>query len=134
MTKPRHILEAAVAADSLSTEAMEALAKAKNTTPLAIRTELLGKVYELARNGDAEALRMMLEKTSGCVLGPIDRIRSARRLARRVEKTLGQGLISIAEAAKLTQLVKVRRELELDDLNTRLSTIEATVVARDGGG
>jgi hypothetical protein len=55
---------------------------------------------------------LLLEKTAGAVLGPVERVRSARRLARRVEKALGQGLISVSKATKLVQLVKGRRELE----------------------
>src|SRR5678816_3589660 len=110
--------------ERLSTEALEAVARAKGTTPLAIRTSLLGKLHELAMTGDLHAIELLLERTSGCVLGPVERVRSARRLARRVEKALGAGLISIAEAQKLTQLVRIRRELERDNIDERLREVE----------
>ena len=71
-------------------------------TVLQMRTTVLGKVAERALAGDPDRVALILERTAGVVLGPIERVRSARRLARRVEKALGTGLISVNEAAKLT--------------------------------
>ena len=88
------------------------------------------KLAQLAQNGDLQALELLLERTSGAALGPIERVRSARRLARRVEKALGAGLISIAEAQKLTALVRVRRELERDNVEERLRAVEGRVLER----
>ena len=135
MSGPKDVVAAVVAAESLGSEALEAVARAKNMTPLALRTSLLSKLHELAQGGDLQALELLLERTSGAALGPVERVRSAKRLARRVEKALGAGLISIAEAQKLTALVRVRRELEHDDLDRRLAEVEGGVwsVRSDGG-
>ena len=107
-----------------------AVAREKGTTPLALRTTLLAKLHEQAMSGDLHAVELLLERTAGCVLGPVERVRSARRLARRVEKALGAGLISITEAQKLTALVRIRRELEHDDLDRRLAEVEGRVLER----
>jgi hypothetical protein len=128
----KDIVAAAVAAESLSAEALEAVARAKNMTPLALRTSLLSKLHELAQSGDLQALELLLERTSGAALGSIERTRSARRLARRVEQALGQGLISVSDAAKLTALVRVRRELERDNFDERLREVEGHVTERIG--
>jgi hypothetical protein len=130
VSSPKDVVAAVVAAEQLSTEALEAVARAKNLTPLALRTSLLSKLHELAQSGDLQALELLLERTSGAALGSIERTRSARRLARRVEKALGAGLISVSEAAKLTALVRVRRELEHDDLDRRLAEVEGRVLER----
>ena len=45
---------------------------------------------------------------------------------------LADGRISIAEASTLAGLVKLKRELELDDLSERVEQIEGTVVGRVG--
>jgi hypothetical protein len=132
MSGPKDILAAVVAAEQLSAEALEAVARAKSMTPLALRTSLLSKLHDLAQDGDLQALELLLERTSGAALGSIERTRSARRLSRRVEKALGAGLISISEAAKLTALVRIRRELEHDSLDERLREVEAEVIRREG--
>jgi hypothetical protein len=132
MSGPKDIVSAVVAAEQLSTEALEAVARAKSTTPLALRTSLLSKLHELAQGGDLQALELLLERTSGAALGSIERTRSARRLARRVERALGQGLISVSDAAKLTALVRVRRELERDNFDERLREVEGHVTERVG--
>jgi hypothetical protein len=127
---PKDVVQAVVAAEQLSGQALEVVAHSKGMTPLQLRSSLLQKLAQLAQNGDLQALELLLERTSGAALGPIERVRSARRLARRVEKALGAGLISIAEAQKLTALVRVRRELERDNVEERLRAVEGRVLER----
>jgi hypothetical protein len=43
---------------------------------------------------------------------------------------LGAGLISVTEANKLVALVKLRRELERDNLDERLREVEGQVTGR----
>jgi hypothetical protein len=126
----RDVLSAADAVASLSAQSLAAVAEANGMTPLQLRRSLDAKLVELALGGDLDALLHLQERTAGVVLGPIERVRSAGRLARRVEKALGQGLISIGEAQKLTQLVRVRRELERDNLEERLRAVEGRVLER----
>ncbi len=132
-TNGKHVVEAAEALENLSEQSLVAVSEAKGLTVLELRRRLDLKLLELADGGDLDALRMLSERTAGAVLGPIERVRSARRLARRVEKALGAGLISVNEEAKLTALVKVRRELEHDDLDQRLAEVEGQLVDRVDG-
>jgi hypothetical protein len=131
-TYPKQVLEAAHAVENLSEQSLAVVAQSKGLTVAGLLQRLDLKLFELAEGGDLEALRMLRERMAGSVLGPLDRVRSARRLARRVEKALGRGQISIAEAAKLVQLVRVRRELEHDDLDQRLAEVEGSLVRVDG--
>jgi len=97
-----------------------------------LRARLDGKLLELAEGGDVQAIAMLSERVAGVSLGRIERRRSAKSMHRRVLRALADGRISIAEASKLAGLVKLKRELELDDLSERVEQIEGTVVGRVG--
>lgn len=132
MSAPKKVLAAAEAVENLSEASLAAVAVARGMTPLQLRAQLDAKLVDLALGGDLDALMHLQERTAGAVLGPIDRVRSARRLARRVEKALGKGLISISDAQRLTALVRIRRELERDNFDERLREVEGHVAERVG--
>jgi len=129
---PRDVLQAAEAVEQLSEQSLTAVAEAKGLTVQQLRARLDGKLLELAEGGDVQAIAMLSERVAGVSLGRIERRRSAKSMHRRVLRALADGRISIAEASKLAGLVKLKRELELDDLSERVEQIEGTVVGRVG--
>ena len=132
MRNPRDVLQAAEAVEQLSEQSLTAVAEAKGLTVQQLRARLDGKLLELAEEGDVQAIAMLSERVAGVSLGRIERRRSAKSMHRRVLRALADGRISIAEASKLAGLVKLKRELELDDLSERVEQIEGTVVGRVG--
>ena len=132
MRNPRDVLQAAEAVEQLSEQSLTAVAEAKGLTVQQLRARLDGKLLELAEEGDVQAIAMLSERVAGVSLGRIERRRSAKSMHRRVLRALADGRISIAEASKLAGLVKLKRELELDDLSERVEQIEGTVVGRIG--
>lgn len=132
MRNPRDVLQAAEAVEQLSEQSLTAVAEAKGLTVQQLRARLDGKLLELAEGGDVQAIAMLSERVAGVSLGRIERRRSAKSMHRRVLRALADGRISIAEASKLAGLVKLKRELELDDLSERVEQIEGTVVGRVG--
>jgi hypothetical protein len=129
---PKEILQAAEAATQLSEQSLAAVAANKGLTVQQLRARLDGKLLELAGGGDVQAIAMLSERVAGVSLGRIERCRSAKSMHRRVMRALADGRISIAEASKLAGLVKLKRELELDDLSERVEQIEGTLVGRIG--
>lgn len=51
---------------------------------------------------------------------------------RRVLRALADGQLSVSEASRLAGLVKLKRELELDDLSERVEQVEGAVLERAG--
>jgi hypothetical protein len=132
MRSPKDILQAAEAAQQLSEQSLAAVAEAKGINVHQLRARLDRKLLELAEGGDVQAIAMLSERVAGVSLGRIERCRSAKSMHRRVLRALADGRISIAEASRLAGLVKLKRELELDDLSERVEQIEGTVVGRVG--
>jgi len=90
-TNGKHVVEAAEALENLSEQSLVAVSEAKGLTVLELRRRLDLKLLELADGGDLDALRMLSERTAGAVLGPIERVRSARRLPGGWRRRSGPG-------------------------------------------
>jgi hypothetical protein len=131
-TDPKQVLEAAHAVENLSEQSLAAVAKSKGMTVQELRMRLDGKLFDLAESGDIEAIRLLAERTAGVALGRIERCRTAKSMHRRVLRALADGQLSVTEASRLAGLVKLKRELELDDLTERVERVEGAVLERSG--